>query len=60
MLRLSLLVLCCLLNAGAQNPAVPPKLQPPEGERLVLQVHATGDQIYVCKAGVWTFKAPEA
>ncbi len=60
MIRLSLVALCVLGSARAQNPAVPQKLEPPGGERLVLQVHATGDQIYVCKAGAWTFKAPEA
>jgi hypothetical protein len=60
-LRLSLVAICVLARAaGAQNPAVPQKLEPPAGERLVLQVHATGDQIYVCKAGAWAFKAPEA
>jgi hypothetical protein len=43
---------------------VPPQLQPPAGERLLLQVHAKGDQIYVCKGDGgtfgWTLKAPDA
>jgi hypothetical protein len=43
---------------------IPAQLQPPAGERLLLQVHAKGDQIYVCKgdAGTfgWTLKAPDA
>ena len=48
--------------SGAQQ--VPPVLQPPSNEQLVLQVHAKGDQIYSCKtegqqAG-WTLKAPDA
>ncbi len=43
---------------------VPPQLQPPAGEQLLLQVHAKGDQIYSCKADgaqfAWTLKAPDA
>jgi Protein of unknown function (DUF3455) len=48
--------------AGAQQ--VPPALQPPANEQLVLQVHAKGDQIYSCKVDGpqpgWTLKAPDA
>jgi Protein of unknown function (DUF3455) len=54
------LVLSCSL-AGQQ---VPPQLQPPAGEQLLVQVHAKGDQVYVCKEGVtefaWNLKAPDA
>ncbi len=57
---LPLLTLCLLSIAHAQTPDAPEKLQPPSNEHLVLQVHATGDQIYICKQGAWTFKAPEA
>lgn len=43
---------------------VPDKLQPPAGEQLLLQVHAKGDQVYVCQEGVtefaWNLKAPDA
>jgi len=43
---------------------VPPALQPPANEQLVLQVHAKGDQIYSCKVDGpqpgWTLKAPDA
>jgi hypothetical protein len=43
---------------------VPGKLKPPANEAPVVQVHAKGDQIYVCKADgdkyTWTLKAPEA
>ena len=43
---------------------VPQNLQPPANEQLLLEVHAKGDQIYVCKGDggqfVWTLKAPEA
>jgi len=43
---------------------VPPQLQPPAGEQLLLQVHAKGDQVYICKGDAvqfaWTLKAPDA
>jgi len=46
-------------------PEVPDNLKAPAGEKLVLQVHATGSQIYVCQTSPdqklsWTFKGPEA
>jgi hypothetical protein len=48
--------------AGAQQ--VPETLRAPADEHLVMQVHATGDQIYSCKVDEpqpgWTLKAPEA
>jgi hypothetical protein len=64
----SLLLLFPLLLTGAQHmakPEVPEKLAVPATEQLVLQVHATGFQVYVCQAGVdpkfaWTLKGPEA
>jgi hypothetical protein len=50
------------LPAGAQQ--APKELQPPASEHVLLQVHATGDQIYSCKEDggkfAWTLKAPEA
>ena len=43
---------------------IPPTLQPPVNEKLIFQLHATGDQIYSCKSegGLfnWTLKAPDA
>jgi Protein of unknown function (DUF3455) len=43
---------------------IPSQLQPPAGEQLLLQVHAKGDQIYICKEGAtefaWGLKAPDA
>jgi hypothetical protein len=49
-------------TAGAQQ--VPAALQVPANEQLVVQVHATGDQIYSCKVDgaqpEWTLKAPDA
>jgi len=48
--------------ASAQQ--VPPQIQAPAGEQLLLQVHAKGDQVYICQEGVtqfaWTLKAPDA
>lgn len=48
--------------AGAQQ--VPKELQPPAGEQVLLQVHAKGDQVYVCKTdggqSGWTLKGPDA
>jgi hypothetical protein len=50
------------LSAIAQQ--VPKELQPPATEQFLLQVHATGNQIYACKEDVaqytWVLKAPEA
>jgi hypothetical protein len=49
------------LAASAQD--IPQKLQPPN-EHLLVQVHAKGDQVYVCKNDgsqfAWTLKAPDA
>jgi hypothetical protein len=62
-----------LATARAQQPAalkeappdVPDAIQVPAGDEVVLYTHASGSQIYVCKAGgdgklIWTLKAPEA
>jgi Protein of unknown function (DUF3455) len=50
------------LSASAQQ--VPKELQPPANEQLLLQVHAKGDQIYICNPDgaqfTWMLKAPEA
>ncbi len=43
---------------------IPAPLQPPVNEKLILQLHGKGDQIYTCKSqsGLfnWTLKAPDA
>lgn len=57
-----------LAMANAQNTPrgpIPDTLKAPPGEKLVLQVKASGFQIYTCQAGTdgklnWTLKAPEA
>jgi hypothetical protein len=46
-------------------PDVPDSIQVPAGEEVVLFVHASGSQIYTCKAAAgdrfsWTLKGPEA
>ena len=50
------------LSVAAQQ--VPQQLQAPAGERVLLEVHAKGDQIYTCKADgtqfTWTLTAPDA
>ena len=50
---------------GVPRPDVPDKLKAQAGEEVVLQVHASGSQIYVCQPATdgklgWTLKAPEA
>src|SRR5579863_5926713 len=55
-----------LANAQKAFPLdVPAAVQTRPGEQVVLLAHASGSQIYVCRAGtdgkfIWTLKAPEA
>ena len=53
-----------VFSFSARAQQVPPQIQAPAGEKLLLQVHAKGDQVYTCKEGVtqfaWTLKAPDA
>jgi hypothetical protein len=43
---------------------VPPQIQVPANEQVLLQVHAKGDQVYTCKSDAgsfsWMLKAPDA
>lgn len=57
----------CAISKAATIPDVPEGLKVQAGEQLTLEAHATGVQIYECKAGKddpsrfeWVFKAPEA
>jgi hypothetical protein len=57
----------CVTSKVATMPSVPEPLRVPASQILIQQVHATGVQIYECRAGKdnperfeWTFKAPEA
>ncbi len=50
---------------GVSRPDVPETIEVPAGDRVVLQAHASGSQIYVCQLGnegklAWALKAPEA
>lgn len=52
------------LPFGISAQQVPPQIQAPANEQLLLQVHAKGDQVYSCKGDAtqfaWTLKAPDA
>jgi len=53
-----------LLSLTVTAQQFPPQIQPPATEKLLVQVHAKGDQVYSCKADgtkfAWTLKAPDA
>jgi hypothetical protein len=55
------------LASGQQlpRPEVPDSIKAPADEKIVLQVHATGSQVYICQASAdqkfsWVLKGPEA
>jgi len=61
------LLACCATSNAGTVPGVPETLKVPATQVLSLETHATGVQIYECKAGKddptrfeWVFKAPEA
>ncbi len=68
LLQIALVLIGIITQAGGQGgprPDVPDKIKAPAGEEVVLQVHASGSQIYVCQPGTdgklaWSLKAPEA
>lgn len=53
-----------VLSFSVAAQQVPEQLRPPASEQLLLQVHAKGDQVYMCKGDggqfAWTLKAPDA
>jgi hypothetical protein len=53
-----------LFSLSSSGQQMPKELEPPANERLLLQVHAVGDQIYTCKGDgaqfTWVLKAPDA
>src|SRR5216683_753156 len=53
-----------VLSFSVAAQQVPKQLEPPANEKLLLQVHAKGDQVYTCKSVAakftWTLKAPDA
>jgi hypothetical protein len=52
------------LSSSIAAQDIPQQLQPPANEQFLLQVHAKGDQVYICKGDAeqftWTLKAPDA
>jgi Protein of unknown function (DUF3455) len=53
-----------LLSSAFAAQQIPPQLKPPASEQLLLQVHAKGDQVYICQEGAtefaWALRAPDA
>jgi len=53
-----------VLSFSVAAQQVPKQLEPPTNEKLLLQVHAKGDQVYTCKSDAakftWMLKAPDA
>jgi hypothetical protein len=49
-------------GAGSKPPAVPPEIQVPAGQKVVLDVVGKGVQIYDCNPAMlaWTFREPAA
>ena len=60
----SWLAVLCLSAQQAFQSNVPDTLRVPSTQKLILQAHGVGDQIYTCKAVdekyAWTLKAPDA
>ncbi|CAA3004955.1 Hypothetical predicted protein [Olea europaea subsp. europaea] len=61
----TVLLLSCSAAAMAGTPSIPTELTPPARARLVLKTHATGAQVYTCKAAddgkfQWVLQAPDA
>jgi hypothetical protein len=59
-----LAVFAGIFSAPLAAQDIPQAIRAPENERVVLRVHAKGDQIYVCQQDVtrnaWQLKAPDA
>ena len=59
-----LAVASMFFSFGVSAQQVPAQIQAPANEQLLLQVHAKGDQVYVCMSApaqyAWTLKAPDA
>ncbi len=45
---------------GQDLPAVPDNLKPPASAKMILEAHATGDQIYACDGSNWVLSRPDA
>jgi hypothetical protein len=55
-----LLIVGVMSQSGPSLPAVPDNLKPPAGTKIVLEAHATGDQVYTCDGTSWVFSRPDA
>jgi hypothetical protein len=49
-----------LFVSAQSGSSVPDNLKTPATEKLVLQVHAQGDQVYICDGSSWTLVGPDA
>src|SRR3569832_778689 len=64
-LQAALLMSSSMAALAGDRPQIPTELTPPAGAKQVLKAHATGSQIYTCKAGnvgafQWVLKGPDA
>jgi Protein of unknown function (DUF3455) len=63
-LCLALLVVSFVLNVSGQQPPASTSIDPPSDEKVLLELHAEGVQIYSCvldkTALNWKFQGPEA
>ncbi len=64
---ISILLSAAIAASGqtTSRPEVPEKIKAPEHEKVILQAHASGSQVYTCQQSAdgkyaWTLKAPEA
>src|SRR5260221_8105213 len=65
LLQAALLMSSSMAALAAGTAQIPTELTAPAGAKLVLKAHATGSQIYTCKAGndgafQWVLKGPDA
>jgi hypothetical protein len=51
---------CSLAQVAEAHPAVPGTIAVPDGNKVSLEAHAAGVQIYSCNGTAWTLVAPRA
>jgi hypothetical protein len=51
---------CSLAQVAEAHPAVPAAIAVPDGNKVSLEAHAVGVQIYSCNGTAWTLVAPRA
>jgi hypothetical protein len=57
---LAAIILTGVRMTAQSPPPVPDNLKPPATEKLILQAHAEGDQVYTCDGSNWTLSGPDA